>query len=945
MRTIFLSFVSVVVAVAANAATATIPDGPFGWATCNSTEGEHSYQITGGSNGSVTVLTSDGGDMRAALLKAVKDYDVIVLDGSRGDFSISGFMGFTGLRNKTLLGVNHATLRTQFEVTPEICRLLDEESVSQLSDQGGGGHLSNGVFVAEEREQRIRQILLDLTGDPSEAYRRSGLIGLDGCENIIVRNLAFVGPGSIDVGGSDLLTVSRSNHLWVDHCSFTDGMDGNFDINSRSDFISVTWCTFQYSEKSYGHQASNLIASNENPSQGAGNFHITFAYCIWGPGCQARMPLIRFGKVHLLNNYYDCAGNSSPAINARIDSEVLIEGNFFAKGVKKIFQPADNARNWQFKGNRFMEKFKPLDRGTVSMPYKYSVVPAAKIPQLLRATNGAGPTLALEVPQTSYAFTIHLMGDSTMADKDISGGNPERGWGMVFENFVDDRVRVINYAKNGRSTKSFIDEGLWDKVQANLRAGDYVFIQFGHNDEKSSKPAVYAPAWGAYQENLRLFIRTARTKGATPVLLTPLARRRFVRGILDENTHGDYPKAMKEVAKETGTPLIDMEAASLSWIREAGDLASRPYFMWVEPGSCPAIPEGRQDDTHSTPRGARKNCDIVCDSIRIKLPEIAGHLVRYDFVVDKDGRGDFLTVQEAIDALPDYQRGRIKTLLIKPGIYRERLIIPSSKVAVKILGKNACNTILVYDNAARKRWPDTSDEIGTTGSASVFVDASFVSFEDLTICNDAGPGDQPGIGQAVALCTRGDGLFFHRCRILGNQDTIYTYGLYGSDGHSARSYYLNCYIEGTTDFIFGPGRCYFENCEIHSKRNSYVTAASTLENERYGYVFKDCKLTAAPGIDKVYLGRPWRDHAKVVYLQCELGSHIAPEGWHNWSRPEREKTTFYAEYNNFGPGADPKRRVPWSHQLTERQAQEYSFEKVMENPGSEAPWKPLETGL
>ena len=256
-----------------------------------------------------------------------------------------------------------------------------------------------------------------------------------------------------------------------------------------------------------------------------------------------------------------------------------------------------------------------------------------------------------------YAFTIHLMGDSTMADKDISKGSPERGWGMVFENFVDDRVRVINYAKNGRSTKSFIDEGLWDKVKSNIRPGDYVFIEFGHNDEKSNKPAVYAPAWGSYQDNLRLYISTVREMGAIPVLFTPVARRNFdENGVLDETTHGEYPAAMKAVAAETGTVLIDMETATLDWIREAGDTASRAYFMWLKPGENPAYPEGRSDNTHSNPRGARRNCEIVSDSLRVRLPELAPYLVHYDIVVDGNGRGDYLSIEEALETLPSYSR-------------------------------------------------------------------------------------------------------------------------------------------------------------------------------------------------------------------------------------------------------------------------------------------------
>ncbi len=541
--------------------------------------------------------------------------------------------------------------------------------------------------------------------------------------------------------------------------------------------------------------------------------------------------------------------------------------------------------------------------------------------------------------QSGSGFTIHLMGDSTMADKDISKGSSERGWGMVFENFVDDEVHVINYAKNGRSTKSFIDEGLWDKVKENVNPGDYIFIEFGHNDQKADKPAVYADAWGSYQDNLRMFINTARELGATPVLLTPVARRHFHDGVLDEGTLGDYPAAMKAVAEETGTVLIDMHAATIAWLKEAGDLASREYFMWVEPWTNAAFPEGAQDNTHSNARGARRNCLTVCDSIKVKLPGIAGHLQYYDFVVDKDGRGDFMTVQEAINAVPDY-RQRVTTILIKPGVYRERIIIPASKSRLKITGSGAENTVITYDNYARKLWPDTTEEIGTTASASVFVNASHVTFEDLSIRNDAGQGD--AIGQAVALLTNGDCIFFHRCHIIANQDTIYTYGRYNQDGKCCRSYYLDCLIEGTTDFIFGPGVCYFENCEIRSKRNSYITAASTFEGEKYGYVFRHCRLTAAPGIDKVYLGRPWRDYAKVVWIECEMGSHIVPEGWHNWSQPHREKTAYYAEYGCTGPGAATEGRVEWSHQLSEKEAAEYSFEKVMSAEHYGSLWNPFE---
>ena len=532
--------------------------------------------------------------------------------------------------------------------------------------------------------------------------------------------------------------------------------------------------------------------------------------------------------------------------------------------------------------------------------------------------------------------TIHLMGDSTCADKDLKGGtNPERGWGMIFRNFVDSDYKVVNYAQNGRSTKSFIDLGLWDKVESNLREGDYVFIQFGHNDAKQSDTARYAAPFGAYQDNLRLFVRTAKEKGARPVLLTPVARRWFKNGKLDRNCHTDYPAAMKQVAAEEGIPLLDITTSTLDWLESLGDEGSKPYFM---------ISTGKNDNTHTVASGARKVALLICDAIRQQLPDLAQHLVYQDIIVDQHGFGDYLTVQEAINAAPDYSHKEITTIHINEGVYRECIRIPHSKFRLKITGDGAENTILTYNKYARAKWPGREFEIGTSGSASIYIHASYITFEDLTIENSAGEGKE--IAQAVAVFTDGDFLFFHRCRFIGNQDTLYTYGRFGKEGGIKRNYFLDCYIEGTTDFIFGPSIAYFENCTIHSKKNSYVTAASTLPGQQYGYVFRNCTLTAAPGIDKCYLGHPWGAYAKTVFLECTLGSHILPEGWHDWEKPgkpDTKKNSYYAEYGSKGPGAaTAKQRVKWSHQLTAKQAAEYTFEKVMYQSQDGIKWNPYE---
>jgi len=533
---------------------------------------------------------------------------------------------------------------------------------------------------------------------------------------------------------------------------------------------------------------------------------------------------------------------------------------------------------------------------------------------------------------TAALITIHLMGDSTMAEKDLPKAGEERGWGMMFQNFLDqEQVRVINYAQNGRSTKSFIDLGLWDKVYAAVQPGDYVFIQFGHNDSKADDPARYAAPWGAYQDNLRLFIDGVREKGGTPVLLTPVARRWFKEGGLDRNCHTDYPAAMKAVASEKGVTLLDVTTPTLDWLEALGDEPSKAYFM---------ISTGKNDNTHLVPAGARKVTEIICGLVKDQIPQLAQYLQYYHFVVSQDGHGDFKTVQEAIDACPDYSHKEITRILIKAGTYKEMVSIPHTKFRLYIKGENADNTLITFDKYAKALWPGRNIAVGTSGSASIYIHASYITFEDLSFENSAGEGK--AIGQAVAVFTDGDFLFFNRCRFIGNQDTLYTYGRFGKFGGIKRNYFKDCYIEGTTDFIFGTSIAYFENCQIHSKKNSYVTAASTLQGQKYGYVFKDCTLTADDGVDKCYLGRPWGAYAKTVFINCNLGGHILPEGWHDWEKPgkpDTRKNSFYAEYGNYGPGANGP-RVKWSHTLKAKDLKDYTFEKVMYQSQDGIVWDP-----
>lgn len=298
----------------------------------------------------------------------------------------------------------------------------------------------------------------------------------------------------------------------------------------------------------------------------------------------------------------------------------------------------------------------------------------------------------------------------------------------------------------------------------------------------------------------------------------------------------------------------------------------------------------------------------------------------YDFVVAKDGSGDFNTVQEAIMAVPDFRKNTT-TIYIKNGTYKEKLILPASKTAVKFIGEDVARTILTYDDYASKE-NAFGEEVGTTGSTSFYVFGDDFTAQNITFENSAGP-----VGQAVAVRIDGDRVMFENCRFLGFQDTLYPHG------RNSRQYYKNCYIEGTTDFIFGWSTAVFEDCEIFSKEGGhYITAASTEESADYGFVFLNCRLTGNAPENSYYLGRPWRPYAQTVFINCEMGAHIKPEGWHNWNKPEAEETSFYAEWGSTGPGADTAARVSWSHQLTQEQLSNYSLDKIFKD------WEPYSRG-
>ena len=290
-------------------------------------------------------------------------------------------------------------------------------------------------------------------------------------------------------------------------------------------------------------------------------------------------------------------------------------------------------------------------------------------------------------------------------------------------------------------------------------------------------------------------------------------------------------------------------------------------------------------------------------------------------VVSRDGTGNFRTLQEAIESARAFMDYTV-TIYVKNGIYKEKVIVPSWVENIDIIGEDRDKTIITYDDHAN------INKMGTFRTYTVKVEGSDITFKNLTIENNAAQ-----LGQAVALHTEGDRLKFINCRILGNQDTIYTGAKF------TRLYFKDCYIDGTTDFIFGPSTALFEDSIIHSKRNSYVTAASTPKEAKYGYVFKHCKLTAEPGVDKVYLGRPWRPYAYTLFIECELGKHIVLAGWHNWGKQSNEETARYMEYKNTGEGANASERVAWSKQLTKKEAEAVTVDAIF---STQSNWNPID---
>jgi pectinesterase len=276
-------------------------------------------------------------------------------------------------------------------------------------------------------------------------------------------------------------------------------------------------------------------------------------------------------------------------------------------------------------------------------------------------------------------------------------------------------------------------------------------------------------------------------------------------------------------------------------------------------------------------------------------------------VVAKDGSGDYPTVQNAVDHA--FDRVLVPTtarliIEIRPGIYHERVRVPHDRPGVTFLGQDAQSTIITFGVGAK-------DVGGTFFSATVDINADEFEAQNITFENSYGTGTQ-----AVAISVHSDRAVFRNCRFLGMQDTLYA--------ASGRQYYVDSYIAGHVDFIFGNAAAVFDHCQIHSRGAGYVAAESrTMADGAQGFVFTHCRLTADAGVHDVFLGRPWRNYSRVVYLECWMGDHIRPEGWNNWNKEAAEQSSWFAEYGSDGPGANAAARVKWAKPLTAAEARDF----------------------
>ena len=533
---------------------------------------------------------------------------------------------------------------------------------------------------------------------------------------------------------------------------------------------------------------------------------------------------------------------------------------------------------------------------------------------LFIASIGDAQRFLHDEPLAPPGVRIVLVGDSTVNN----GG----GWSPGFCALMTPNVACINMARNGRSSKSYYDEGVWQAALA--QQGNYVLIQFGHNDMLGKGPARETGPETTYAANMRRYIQQARAAGAKPVIVTSLSRRTYKDGKLVQDLTA-YVNAAKRVAIEEDVPVIDLNAASTELLETMTQEEADKFDAETHPDATAKGP----DRTHLNPTGSAVFGRMVADGLARACPELRPDIKGVTLRVAVDGSGDYTSVQKAIDDAP-LSGGAM--ILVAAGVYREVLTIDKPNIQLRSATLDPSKTVVVFDRNASRNG-------GTSHTATVDVSGDNFLAENMTFQNDfrIAQDPYPEGSQAVALRVTGDRAIFHNVRLLGHQDTLYAASR-GCTGTAesrtcllARQYFSDCYVEGNFDFIFGDGKTVFDHCEIHSDllTAGFITAQSKVYPQQdSGYVIYKSKLTADPGATNVYLGRPWRPFSTVTYIDTEMGGHIQPAGWREWlpGQTHSIETATYSEYGSTGPGAHPGERDPHTKFLTADEAAQFAPE-------------------
>ena len=527
-----LSAMALMPAVAGNNVT------PWGWATCSDESGT-AYTLSGGNYSDAKIVTLEalgGGQTDDKQIKqAIATSDIIVLDGAKGDFTIGEVMKVAA-KNKTIIGINNARLCTQFYLTPEDLKYLKQQNLDGKSSTNQiSGTLPDGTYKesVDERAFYTMKAMMELQYQKTGVYsmpNKSGIFLLDtGSENIIIRNLSLIGPGAVDIDGSDLIT-NQGSHVWIDHCTLVDSQDGALD-SKRCDWSTYTYNHFYYTSRSYSH----AYTCGCGWADGQMTLHLTFASNLWGDGCMRRLPQTGDCYVHLVNNYHNCPGNSA-GMTINDNCKALVENNYAAKGVNAPLTGSGTGRNVTARDNSFNAASSGSE---VTVPYQYTKIAAADVPANLTGDEGAGATLgndAQYILSTIPTATREASAETTYVmvkdDPHIGGSISEiGGLNVTFDPSITDwrsggtggdaqevdGVELSGYYTQSNSNNGapillettqagtltiFIGGGVSTSKSVNMTEGENglaaTVLSTGAVIESGTKPAAEVKAWDAF---------------------------------------------------------------------------------------------------------------------------------------------------------------------------------------------------------------------------------------------------------------------------------------------------------------------------------------------------------------------------------------------------------------------------------------------------------------